>query len=381
MKKTIFRISLIYACILLLLCAGCYFSFASLDQSERLGRELVLINEIRQLSKDAEGVIPAGQTIDQLEESIRQQNIRENKDFLMRFVGIFFVVGLLYTVTLFAYIYRKMLQPFDKLRKYAQEIAAGNLDVQLDYERTNYFGAFTWAFDHMRKEIGYARNKEREAIEANKTIIASLSHDIKTPIASIRAYSEALEANLDAQYERRERYVATIMRKCDEVTALVNDLVLHSLSELEKLEITMTEISLDQVIRQTVEELEFEQLMLEEPLPQMTVCGDAKRIAQILENLINNARKYAPGKPVRIYCEEKEDRFHVHVRDYGEGVAPEDLPFVTQKFYRGKNVGDMPGSGLGLYIVDYILKAMNGGLAVQNTEQGLDVDFYLLKTS
>ena len=381
MKKTIFRISLIYACILLLLCAGCYFSFASQEQSERLGRELVLINEIRQLSKDAEGVIPAGQTIDQLEESIRQQNIRENKDFLMRFVGIFFVVGLLYTVTLFAYIYRKMLQPFDKLRKYAQEIAAGNLDVQLDYERTNYFGAFTWAFDHMRKEIGYARNKEREAIEANKTIIASLSHDIKTPIASIRAYSEALEANLDAQYERRERYVATIMRKCDEVTALVNDLVLHSLSELEKLEITMTEISLDQVIRQTVKELEFEQLMLEEPLPQMTVCGDAKRIAQILENLINNARKYAPGKPVRIYCEEKEDRFHVHVRDYGEGVAPEDLPFVTQKFYRGKNVGDMPGSGLGLYIVDYIVKAMNGGLAVQNTEQGLDVDFYLLKTS
>ena len=171
------------------------------------------------------------------------------------------------------------------------------------------------------------------------------------------------------------------MRKCDEVTALVNDLVLHSLSELEKLEITMTEISLDQVIRQTVEELEFEQLMLEEPLPQMTVCGDAKRIAQILENLINNARKYAPGKPVRIYCEEKEDRFHVHVRDYGEGVAPEDLPFVTQKFYRGKNVGDMPGSGLGLYIVDYIVKAMNGGLAVQNTEQGLEVDFYLLKTS
>lgn len=381
MKKTILRISLIYVGILLLMCAGCYFSFASQEQSERLGKELVLINEVRQLSKDAEGVIPAGQAIDELEESIRQQNIRENKEFLMRFVGMFFVVGLLYAGTLFAYIYHKMLQPFDKLQKYAQEIAAGNLDVQLDYERTNFFGAFTWAFDHMRKEILYAKKKEREAIEENKTIIASLSHDIKTPIASIRAYSEAMEANMDAQYERRERYAATIMRKCDEVTALVNDLVLHSLSELEKLEITMTGISLDQVIRQTVEELEFDHLILEEPLPQMLVCGDAKRIAQILENLINNARKYAPGKPVKIFCEEKEDSYHVHVRDYGKGVAPEDLPFVTKKFYRGKNVGDMPGSGLGLYIVDYILKAMNGGLSVQNTEQGLDVEFYLLKTS
>lgn len=69
--------------------------------------------------------------------------------------------------------------------------------MPLNYERSNYFGEFTWAFDSMRREITKARSCEREATENNKTVIATLSHDIKTPISSIRAYAEGLEANLD----------------------------------------------------------------------------------------------------------------------------------------------------------------------------------------
>lgn len=378
MKRTIVKISLIYAVLLLFMSVGLYRCATSKNSFEqKYGNQLVLLNEIRQLSNDADGNFQAEKAINELEMSLRNADFGNDKGFIMRFNGMFLILGLLYTVTLFVYVYIKILAPFERLQKYADEIAGGNLDVNLEYGRTNYFGAFTWAFDHMRKEILYAKKKETEAIEANKIVIASLSHDIKTPIASIRAYSEALEANLDLQYEKRQRYVATIMRKCDEVTNLVNDLVLHSLSELEKLEITMTELSIDDVIRQTVRELEFENMTIVEPLLPAIVMGDAKRIAQILENLLNNARKYAPGKPVEIYSEVKNDNYHVHVRDYGTGIAPEDMPFITQKFYRGNNVGEMPGSGLGLYIVDYIIKAMGGGVIIQNTGQGLDVDFYL----
>lgn len=77
-----------------------------------------------------------------------------------------------------------------KIAGFAENIAQGNFDVPLKYERCNYFGAFTWAFDSMRKEIIKARAAEREAVENNKTVIATLSHDIKTPVASIRAYAE-----------------------------------------------------------------------------------------------------------------------------------------------------------------------------------------------
>ena len=132
-----------------------------------------------------------------------------------------------------------ILLPFDKMEIFAGKIAQGNFDFPLNFERSNYFGAFTWAFDSMRKEITKARSCEREAIENNKTVIATLSHDIKTPIASIRAYAEGLEANLDSTYEKRMKYLSILMRKCDEVSKLTNDLFLHSLADLDKLKIKM----------------------------------------------------------------------------------------------------------------------------------------------
>lgn len=208
-------------------------------------------------------------------------------------------------------------------------------------------------------------------------MIAALSHDIKTPIASIRACSEVLEANLNADYEKRQRYTSIILKKCDEVTALVNDLVLHSLSELEKLEIHLERLKIADVIRETVEEMAFADLLLEEPLPDATVTGDEARVAQIIENLLNNARKYAPGAKVHIYAKVLRGQYWIHVQDEGDGILPQDMPFVLQKFYRGKNVEGQPGSGLGLYIVKYLAEAMKGEVRLENTGKGLDAAFCL----
>jgi len=157
--------------------------------------------------------------------------------------------------------------------------------------------------------------------------------------------------------------------------------VLHSLSELEKLEIKCEEISAVEVIRNTIRDLEFEKLELKEPLVIANIWGDRKRIAQILENLLNNARKYAPNARVEIFTEVEEGLYLLHVKDHGKGILPEDMPFIMQKFYRGKNVFDMPGSGLGLYIVSYLVEEMGGEVQLNNSEQGLDaiVKFKIVK--
>lgn len=349
----------------------------SINDTEQNGNAVVLLNEIRQLGSDAEGYNPAGEQIDELQEYFREKSDVGKVLFVKRLLLVFLVFGIGYLAVIFGYVYWRILKPFAKLEKYAEQIADGDLDVSLGYERENYFGAFTWAFDHMREEIRYARKREREAIEENKTVIAALSHDIKTPIASIRACSEVLEANLNADYEKRQRYISIILKKCDEVTALVNDLVLHSLSELEKLEIHLEKLKIADVIRQTVEEMAFSDLLLEEPLPDAVVSGDAARVAQIIENLLNNARKYAPGAKVHIYAKVLQGRYWIHVQDEGDGILPQDMPFVLQKFYRGRNVEGQPGSGLGLYIVRYLAEAMKGEVRLENTGKGLDVAFCL----
>lgn len=379
--EKIWRIVAGFLVVLILLTTGIYIWTGNLSSPDDIGKQMVIINEVRQLSKSTDGTSLSEDALVELEDSIRKGSVSENQNVRLKVAMGFLIMGLLYMVMLLFYIWHSILRPFQKLENYAQEVAGGNLDITLDYERRNYFGAFTWAFDHMRKEILAARKKEHEAIEANKTIVASLSHDIKTPIASIRAYSEALEANLGASFEKRQQYSETIIRKCDEVTALVNDLVLHSLSELEKLEIKCEEISAVEVIRNTIRDLEFEKLELKEPLVIANIWGDRKRIAQILENLLNNARKYAPNARVEIFTEVEEGLYLLHVRDHGKGILPEDMPFIMQKFYRGKNVFDMPGSGLGLYIVSYLVEEMGGEVQLNNSEQGLDaiVKFKIVK--
>ena len=251
------------------------------------------------------------------------------------------------------------------------EVAKGNFDLPLNYERSNYFGAFTWAFDSMRKEITRSRMAEREAIENNKTVIATLSHDIKTPITSIRAYAEGLEENLDTSQERRSRYLEVIMRKCDEVTELTNDLFLHSLSDLNMLQMQPEEFELVPFLKQSISEFaaEREDVLFRKPDISPVIYVDKKRINQIVENLINNSRKYAKTNII-VSITQSNDIVSIHFRDKGPGIPDEDMPFITDKFYRGKNVGDENGSGLGLYIVRYIAEQSGGSLELINHTSG-----------
>ncbi|MCR4845615.1 MAG: sensor histidine kinase, partial [Eubacterium sp.] len=194
----------------------------------------VVVNEIEQsiASGDDES---AKRLCVELKNSLSKKVDESSSDFT--FVILPALISVIGVITILFYVDRSVLRPFRKLKNYAADVSKGNLDKSLQVERGNYFGDFTWAFDNMRREIVKSRASEKEAIENNKTVIATLSHDIKTPVASIRAYAEAFEANMDSTPEKRQKYISTLMEKCDEVTKLTNDLFLHSISEMNKLEV------------------------------------------------------------------------------------------------------------------------------------------------
>lgn len=383
--------------LLLVLAVSCFWSKKAGETVTKEGNRLVLLNEIEQLTTDEEGNNPAKEELESLRAMLRQKSAEEQAEQL-KWAGFFYAASaFLFLAAGLLYVYLKILRPFYKLERYADEIAKGNLDISLEYERTNFFGVFTWAFDHMRKEILTARKHEAEAVRENKMIIAALSHDIKTPLASIRAYAEGLEAGLEADYEQRERYLGVIIRKCDEVSRLVNDLTLHSLSELERLEIKEQNIHIKELVEKTLRDLEYPDVFLVEPIPDIVLAADEKRLEQALLNLLENAKKYAGSRVeiravLRVENDERkepstiapayeeaarENKYEIHVRDYGPGILPEDMPFVTRKFYRGKNVQEEPGSGLGLYIVSYIMERMKGGLDLVNHADGLEAVLWL----
>ena len=373
MKKEFVRTAFLILCVFIVTVgAGIFYLGKNITEADA-ENELVLLNEIEHLTMDEDGHNPAQDDFEKLRIQLQKETTGEQTAMIKQTAVLCLCFVTCCLLFAFAYLYRKIIRPFEKMENYAQQIAVGDFSQSLKYERTNFFGAFTWAFDHMRKEIMTARKNEAQALSENKTIIAALSHDIKTPIASIRAYAEGLEANLDADYEKRERYLEVIMRKCDEVSRLVNDLVLHSLSELEKLEIKEQKISMKKVLQETLQDLEYSHISLEQPVPDIELVADSKRMSQVLLNILENAKKYAPDAEILVWAMNTEERYEIHIRDYGDGILPEDMPFVLQKFYRGKNVGDKPGSGLGLYIVSYIMERMGGGIELENHRDGLEV--------
>jgi len=350
------------------------------NTNEKVRNNVVALNEIEALAgKDdlQELHIKVSEFQKDLLNEVDKENHSEERTFLiyMYFAGLGFVM------ILFSYIYFSVIRPFKKLSTFAVEISKGNMDLPLAYERNNMFGSFTWAFDSMRREIKKARASEKDAIENNKTTIATISHDIKTPIASIRAYCEALQAGMDNSIERRERYVSVIIRKCDEVSKLTNDLFIHSLADLDKLEMHLEDFGSVKLITKILSgiHVDNDRVDINMSIPETIINADERRLEQVYENLIENAIKYAPESIIEITHENEEEYLIAVIRDYGIGIEDEDLPFIFDKFFRGKNANEKPGAGLGLYIVKYIMEQMNGKVEIRNIKNGLEAKIYMKK--
>lgn len=373
MKSRLIGITVLFALAVIVISGGFYFSLKQQDPSDERSEYIVALNEISRLS-DSGNYAAAGEKTALLQETIRQAGKRQSVQGAALAIPITCGVSVLLFITAFGYIYFAMLRPFDKLKGFAEKISGGDFDVPLKFQRSDYFGEFTWAFDSMRNEIKKSRASEREAVENNKTVIATLSHDIKTPIASIRAYAEGLSANLDSSYEKRERYLSVILKKCDEVSRLTNDLFLHSISDLDKLKIIPEKIEIGAFTAGVMSEIsaEREDVLFRRLEDTVFVNADENRLKQLYENIINNARKYAKTN-IEVYFTREEGKIVLHFRDYGSGIPDENMPFIFDKFYRGNNCGDEPGSGLGLYIVKYIAEKNGGSVALQNHTPGLEV--------
>ena len=370
MKKKLIGITAFFAFLITAVITYFYFSEQAVKKEDIQAEQVIAANEIQQLIESGETELALKKT-QELKEDLRGFSIQKRN-----FNSLFLLGGicLCFLLLVFLYIYFAILRPFEKLKSFAEELSIGNFDLPLDYERSNYFGKFTWAFDSMRKEITKARSCEKEAIENNKTVIATLSHDIKTPIASIRAYAEGLEANMDTTPIRREKYLSVIMKKCDEVSRLTEDLFLHSLSDLDKLKINSETFELCGYLKNLVEEMAAEQgdIRFMEPDFRIQISADKNRLTQITENIINNARKYAKSE-IKISLEKSESQIFLRFGDFGKGIPDEDMPFIFDKFYRGKNCEEEQGSGLGLYIVKYLTEKMGGKVQLHNHDNGLEV--------
>lgn len=267
------------------------------------------------------------------------------------------------------YLNHIIIRPFHKLRGFAERIADGNLDVPLTMDRRNLFGAFTESFDIMRSELKKARIAEAEANAGKKELVAKLSHDIKTPVASIKAASEVGAALADSE-KTRENYMQ-IIRKADQIDTLVTNLFTVTLEELRQLTTVPEDIKSEE-LNVLLKNSDYLHRAVLPGIPECLLYADRLRLQQVFDNIFANSYKYADTK-IDVTVRQDGSRLAVSVEDYGGGTAKEELPYLKEKYRRGSNTGHIGGAGLGLYISDYFMKEMKGDLILENGQNGLKV--------
>lgn len=297
------------------------------------------------------------------------QNLQSKKQMTVIVLSIAMVVQCGICVGYIIYLNRTVIKPFHKLKGFAERIAGGNLDIPLEMDRKNVFGAFTEGFDIMRFELKKARIAEAKANASKKELVAKLSHDIKTPVASIKAVSEVGVA-LTSNEKIKNNYIQ-IIRKADQINTLVTNLFTATLEELSQLSVTPEDIESGEL--KTL--LENSDYLCRASIPNIPDCllyADELRLQQVFDNIFANSYKYVNTKIDVTICREN-NCLAVGIEDYGGGVSKEELPLMKEKFKRGSNIKNIEGAGLGLYISDYFMKEMHGELVIENGKNGLKV--------
>ncbi|MEE3467196.1 MAG: HAMP domain-containing sensor histidine kinase [Eubacterium sp.] len=282
------------------------------------------------------------------------------------------LIQLMIILIFLLYLNHRIIRPFALLKDFAVRVAAGNLDLPLTLDRGHIFGSFTESFDLMRSELKKAHAAEKKANDEKKEIVAKLSHDIKTPVASIKSTSE-IGYELAGE-ERVKELFNTVNIKSDQITTLVDNLFNASIQDITEITVSPAEYPAD-VVEQAIRTADYMNKASSFTIPPCHVFVDKLRLQQAFDNVFMNSYKYA-GTDIRVEAETDKDYLILRISDSGEGVSAEELPLLKEKYHRGNNTAERDGAGLGLYLTDYYIQNMDGYIELAS-DDGFTVTFYL----
>ena len=269
------------------------------------------------------------------------------------------------------YVEYAVIRPFRRMEKFAGMVANGELDIPLKQDKNNLFGAFTTSFDIMRDELKASRNRENELKKRKQELIAELSHDLKTPITGIKLVCELLSVKLKDEYAVEK--INNIHTKAEQMNILVSDLLASELDSLGEMNVNCHDEN-SCMLHELVSLHDPQSLVRESKIPECLINTDRIRLSQTIGNIISNSYKYA-GTPIQVSYRINDRYLEMSVKDSGGGVTKEELPLITNKFYRGSagKTSGKDGSGLGLYIASALMEKMNGELVCSSDGTGLTV--------
>lgn len=321
---------------------------------------------------------------------ILYSNIYQGQSTLItRYVGFFSILFIL-TISYILLLRSKIVTPMKNLERTTKRIASGNFIDGIPYELQHSSLSICYIqLEHMRKDLLEFSVKLRDNELNRKELINYLTHDLRTPLASIRALCEGLIDGVASTPEKKKRYLTGILNKTNEMERLSNDLFHHANIELNGFSVHKTEEYVHDVFTKIFDSCKIVlepfngKYTINNELPHMIVNVDAFRLEQAIINLVTNAMKYCESNnEITLYAYYNDPSFIIIIKDSGMGISKEDLPFIFDPFFRGEKSRSRKygGTGLGLSIVKHIIEMHQGNIKVNSTlNSGTTFTIYLPK--
>ena len=290
------------------------------------------------------------------------------------------------------FVYQQFVNPLVKLKKAAERMGAGNLDEKIDFgdNRVDEVGELCESFENMRQKMSdFAKAKMRYE-EENRQLISNISHDLRTPITTIKGYVEGIMDGVADTPEKQERYLKMIYSKANEMDSLINELSLYTNINNNAIPYEFHRVSVKDYFDDCMEEVYTTLLSRNMTLTYKNYCDDDVKVIvdpdqlkRVINNIITNAIKYTDKEygqiDINIYDNDAEVK--VSISDNGRGIDSDSLPHIFDRMYRADSARQSRGgSGLGLAICKKIVEEHGGNIyATSQLGVGTTIVFTLKK--
>ncbi len=351
---------------------------------------IYLGGEAQALVKQIDFVYPGGEEGSAFIITDVSNVIPEVEQFFVDMLLCVLIVLVLTALGLIFWIYKGVMRPVEKMQVAAGNIKEGNLDFELSPDSDDELGQLCMSLEDMRRRLKDNAEEKVEFDRENKELISNISHDLKTPVTTIKGYAEGIMDGVADTPEKIEKYVRTIYNKANEMDLLINELTLYSKIDTNRIPYDFSILSVNDYFSDCSEELylELEAKNVEFGYfnyvdPEVKVIADAEQIKRVIHNIVNNSTKYMDKSRAKINLRVKDvgDFVQVELEDNGKGIAAKDLPNIFDRFYRADTSRNSSkgGSGIGLSIVKKIIEEHGGKIWATSRENTGTTMYFVLR--
>ncbi len=308
--------------------------------------------------------------------------------------AMFFLILLVLIVTsifLTGWVRKGVFVPLTELNVAMQHIADGDFDYVMEKEGTGEIEKLYENYDQMRLRLKESIEEKVQADRQNRELISNISHDLKTPITSIKGYVEGIMDGVADTPEKMDRYIKTIYNKANDMNRLINELTIYSGIDSNRIPYHFHKLNVTDYFNDCVEEvgLDLESKSIKLNYTNMVsndtyVIADPEQMKRVVNNIIGNSVKYMnkPSGVIDIRILDEIDSVRVEIEDNGKGVSSKEIGRIFERFYRtdASRNSSQGGSGIGLSIVKKIIEDHGGYIwATSKENEGTCMHFVLRK--